>query len=175
MEAVELYRQVIREAHEALRDDIAGVGPELLTWRPGPDANHIAFLFWHLVRTEDNMVHRWLQESSSIWEAERWHEQFDLEPQAGGTGFTTEQVERIAYQPDKIMPYAEKVWANTEEVLQSLTDADLDREVTMRRPDGTTTPSTIGLVLRIPLVIHPWWHIGEIRYIKGLQGWRFRA
>lgn len=174
MNAIEFLRAGLQEVHEALREDVTGTPPEWLTWRPTPDANHIGFLFWHVVRTEDNAIQRHVQRSPSLWETEQWYERWGLEPGAIGTGFTSEQVAKIVFPLDNVLLYAERVWANTDTVLQTLTDADLDREITMER-GGQTVAMSIGRYLRMTPLGHNYWHLGEIRYIKGLQGWRFRA
>jgi hypothetical protein len=61
--------------------------------------------------------------------------------------------------------YAESVSRNTQEYLKTLDDAKLDFA-----PDPSRPRRAIGTLLRNFLLAHGWWHLGEIKYIKGLQG-----
>jgi hypothetical protein len=179
MSVAEFLRTGMAEVHQAFVEDVSEVEPELLTWKPQPEANHIAFLFWHVSVGEDFSIHRRFQESRPIWVEERWYEQWGVDPRAIGTAsrsadlLTPEQTEKIIHPLDGFLPYVRKVWTNTDDVLEGLDDDDLDREFTMKLPNGDEVTNTNGRLLRT-LYTHLWWHLGEVRYIKGLQGWRFR-
>src|SRR5579871_741888 len=43
---------LFRPIHEKLRADLAGLEPEILNWRPGPETNSVGALILHIVTTE---------------------------------------------------------------------------------------------------------------------------
>lgn len=165
MNGAEFLRVTVDEMHGAMRSDMQGLTPEHLAWRPAPGANPIGFLFWHYVRTEDNLVSS-LQGKPTVWEAEKWHEKLGMDAQAQGTGFQQDEVDRAAALPlAEVMVYSEKVFARTMEHLNSLDDAGLDFAPNPERPRRT-----VGMMLRNFIIAHGWWHLGEIKYVKGMQG-----
>ena len=64
--------------------------------------------------------------------------------------------------------YARHVAGSAEEYLKSLDESALDRV-----PDPGKPKRTIEVILRSFVIAHGWWHIGEIKYLKGLQGMPF--
>jgi hypothetical protein len=165
MTGIEFLMTMIAEFHSALMEDVKTLTPQNLKWKPAPQANPIGFLFWHYMRTEDNLV-AGLQGKPTIWEAEKWYEKMGLDAKAQGTGFKEPDVDKIAVLPlADLMAYADGVSRNTQEYLKTLDDAKLDFA-----PDPSRPRRTIGAVLRSFLLAHGWWHLGEIKYIKGLQG-----
>lgn len=165
MTAVEFIQSSISDLHNAMINDVKVLTQEHLAWKPAPKANPIGFLFWHYIRTEDNMIHG-LQGKPSIWESEKWHEKLGMDAKAQGTGFQEPEVEKVAVLPlSEQMAYAERVTQSTEDYLKSLDDAGLDHA-----PDPERPRRTIGMLLRNFIVAHGWWHLGEIKYVKGMQG-----
>lgn len=51
------------------------------------------------------------------------------------------------------------------EALSTLTEADLDKAPNPERPTMTLGRSLSNLVLG-----HAFWHLGDIRFLKGMQG-----
>jgi hypothetical protein len=85
-------------------------------------------------------------------------------PQSGG--HPQEEIEKAGALPlSQVMAYAEAVHKNTDEYLKTLDDQKLDIVPNPERPNFT-----IGMMLRNFLIAHGWWHLGEIKYLKGLQG-----
>ena len=165
MTGTEFVRSAVDELHRAMLDDMRPLTKENLAWKPAPKANPIGFLFWHFMRTEDNNIQR-LQGKPSIWESEGYHQNLGLDARAQGTGFTETDADRISRVPlDQMLAYAEKVVQSTSDFLKSLSDEQLDRV-----PDPNSPRRTIAVVLRSIILAHGWWHLGEIRYLKGMQG-----
>ena len=52
--------------------------------RAVPEANHIAWLVWHIARVEDGWVNGYLRETESLWRSEGWADRFGLPPERGG-------------------------------------------------------------------------------------------
>jgi len=160
----------LNELHRSLVRELEGLTPEQMAFRPTPEASSINFLTWHLARVEDNLLHRTIVQpnSPSLWEQERWYERFGLKSQDMGTGFTPEQVE--ALQPDKqtLISYAERVFSAVMTGLDAMTDEDLDRVPNPERPRNS-----VGQMIQSLLIGHGYWHLGEVHFLKGLQGMPF--
>ena len=157
MNGAEFVQTIIGEMHGAMMADVKDLTQEHVAWKPAPGANPIGFLFWHYVRTEDNMLHGLMGEPS-VWQAEKWDEKLGMDPQAQGTGFQELDVDRAAALPlSEMIAYAEKVFAETTDYLNTLDDEKLDYAPNPERPRGT-----ISMMLRNFVVAHGWWHLGEI-------------
>jgi len=151
--------------HGALMDDVKDLTAEHLAWKPAPGANPIGFLFWHFIRTEDNIVHGLLGQPS-IWEGQKWGEKLGMDAKAQGTGFQEPEVDKAAALPlAEVMAYAELVIKDTADYLNSLDDAKLDFAPNPERPRRT-----VCMMMRHFVLAHGWWHLGEIKYVKGMQG-----
>ncbi len=165
MTGIEFIQSAVTELHNAMIDDVKVLTQEHLAWKPAPKANPIGFLFWHFMRSEDNIIHD-LQGKPSIWEGENWYEKLSMDAKAQGTGFQEPAVEKVAALPlSELMVYAERVTGSTADYLKSLDDAGLDHAPNPDRPRRT-----IGMMLRNFIIAHGWWHLGEIKYLKGMQG-----
>jgi len=165
MTAIEFIQSAVAELHNAMIDDVKVLTQEHMVWKPAPKANPIGFLFWHFIRTEDIVIQS-LQGKPAIWESEKWDEKTGLDAKLQGTGFQEPEVEKVAAQPlTDLIAYAERVIQSTTEYLKSLNDAKLDDK---RNPDRPR--QTIAVMLRSIILAHGWWHLGEIKYIKGMQG-----
>ena len=106
------------------------------------------------------------QKKTPIWEEDKWHEKLGLEARDYGGGFKDPDVDRVARMPlDIVTAYVEKVFRNTGIYIQSLDEDKLDFPPNPERPNVT-----IGAMLGNYIIGHGWWHLGEIRYIKGMQG-----
>ena len=165
MNGAEFVQTIIGEMHGAMMADVKDLTQEHLAWKPAPGANPIGFLFWHYVRTEDNMLHG-LMGKPPVWQAEKWDEKLGMDAQAQGTGFQEPDVDKVAALPwSEVIAYAEKVFAETTDYLKTLDDEKLDYTPNPERPRAT-----ISMMLRNFIVAHGWWHLGEIKYVKGMQG-----
>ena len=165
MTGAELMKTIIKEMNAVMIGDVKDLTPEQLTWKPAPGTNPIGFLFWHTIRTEDNVILGMLGKPP-IWESEKWNEKLGMEAGAQGTGFQETEADKAAALPlADVIAYAESVIQAADEYLGSLDDAKLDIAPNPKRPKGT-----IAMMLRNFIIAHGWWHIGEIKYIKGMQG-----
>ena len=168
MNTVDFIRESVSALNTTIIDDIKELTPEQIAWKPAPKANPIGFIFWHCMRAQDNTIQVY-QEKPSIWEGEKWHEKLGMDAKASGQGFDQEQVDRVAAQPlTELIEYAEQVAKSSEDYLKSLSETELDRA-----PDPNRPRRTIAVSLRAFVIAHGWWHIGEIKYLKGLQGMPF--
>ena len=165
MNGTELMKAMITEMNTVIIADVKDLTPKQLIWKPGSGANPIGFLFWHTIRTQDNIIHSLLGKKP-VWESEKWNEKLGMDSGAQGTGFQESEADKVAALPfTEMKAYAESVIDATSDYLDSLDDAKLDIAPSPDRPKRT-----IGMMLRNFIIAHGWWHIGEIKYIKGMQG-----
>jgi hypothetical protein len=168
MKAVDFIRESVAGLNSTIIDDVKELTAKQLAWKPAPKANPIGFLFWHFMRTEDNRFQD-LQGRPSIWKSEKWYEKLGMDAEANGTGFQEPEVDKVAALPmPQLMAYAERVAQSATDYLKSLEDAMLDHVPNSERPR-----QTIAVILRSFIIAHGWWHLGEIKYLKGMQGMPF--
>lgn len=169
MDAVTVFRQGLEEVCRGLLREMEGLRPEHLTFRPTPEANSIAFVGWHILRTLDNAAHQVvpLEARPPLWEREGWNSRFGLRAEERGTGFTAEQVGRFTPPLDLLLAYGRRVGEAIAPAFASLTEADLDRVVDSQQ--GVT----LGRRLLTFVLGHTTYHLGEVRFLKGLQGMPF--
>jgi len=125
---------------------------DLVVSGPG-DGNSIAVLCWHLA---GNLRSRFTDFLTSDGEKPWRHRE--------------EEFSRRAITKDELLAYWEGGWAVLLETLRDLTDADLDREVTIRGQ-----PLLVVEALHRSLA-HASYHVGQIVYqARGLKGtgWRW--
>ncbi len=158
---LELYGRVPPLARRA----VEGVELERLTERPGPGANPIAWLVWHLVRVQDHHIAE-LLDTDQLWVTGDWAGRFGLSPDPSDTGYghLEEQVERVRPErPESLLAYLDAVHDRTRTMLTELVPDDLDRIID-RRWDP---PVTLGVRL-VSIADDSLQHVGQAAYVRGL-------
>lgn len=152
----------VQEGVHAVLDGISQV---VLDVRPGPGANSIGWLVWHIARVQDDHV-AGVAGREQVWIADGWQERFGLalEPNDIGYGHTPEQVELVrGIAPSDLRDYYDAVHDVTVEYLSGLVAADLDRVV-----DTNWDPHvTLGVRL-VSVVDDNQQHSGQAAYVRGL-------
>ncbi len=160
----------LRRLHDALDKSLDGLTPEQLHMVPAghPKANTIAWNLWHYARTEDNVVRFALQNRRpTVWVEGGYPEALGLHPAAQGTGMSTEEAQALRLKdPALFAGYMKKVWASSEEYVQTLTPADLDRKVALK----FVGEMPLARVLATVGVTHGFTHFGEIELARTLVG-----
>lgn len=160
---VELYGRIPPLAHQA----VEGVDPARLVEAPGPAANTIGWLVWHLARVADHHVAEILG-TGQLWEDGGWAARFGLEPDPSNTGYghTADQVASVRPQSaEALLGYLDAVFERTLGFLGGLSPVDLDRIVD-RRWDP---PVTLGVRL-VSIADDGLQHVGQAAYVRGLLG-----
>lgn len=170
MDIIDFFRVEQKRLHEALRSSVQDLSVDEWHYAPGGTCNHIAFLMWHSVRSEDNILRFILQGRPPIWNEDDWYERLGLPPRVQGTGMAVEEARkfRIA-DPGLFMQYAEEVWREFEEYTASVTDggAELSQRIVTVKPVGEMSAiQAIGQVC----ITHCFAHYGEIAYVLGEMG-----
>lgn len=167
MSTVEYFRTAARSLHNSLLDSIKGLSHAQLHFRPLEKGNHIAFIVWHCVRTEDSVINYFVQKKRPVWNAEGWDKKFGMDPKAQGTGMTAEQAASLRIDDlGEFVKYMGNVFQANEGYLDNLKEEDLDHVEEYPLLGKRNLYQVIGgIVLQ-----HGSGHLGEIWYVKGLQG-----
>lgn len=149
---------------EIVRGAVEGLRPEQLTARPGPDANTIAWLVWHLARVQDHHTSELLGEEQ-VYLRGRWHERFGrgADPEDHGYGHTTDDVASVRASSEDLLGYFDAVHARTIDYLQRLSAASLDEVVDERWDPPVTLGVRLASILTDDLE-----HAGQAAYVRGL-------
>ena len=170
MRAVELIRNVLTINERFLERALDGLTDADLIKRPSEATNPMGWLLWHQTRVEDATIAAMLQ-LPQIWVAQDWANQLGMTAEAEdlGIGHTLDQV--IAFRPSlsALSGYRQAVRERTLSCLGTLTDDDLEGEITIAgRGTGKAKDYLTGLTMDHTQ------HTGQVAYLRGYlsgQGW----
>lgn len=151
-------RQVVHGA-------VDGLSPDELAQRPGPDANSIAWLVWHLTRVQDDHIAE-VAGTGQLWLTAGWADRFGLpfEPADHGYGHTSDQVAQVrAVSAELLTDYYDAVHDATIKYVVGLTDADLPRIVDER----WDPPVTLSVRL-VSVISDCLQHAGQAAFVRGI-------
>ena len=159
----EFIEDALNKEQEFLLGTVQDLTPEDLAWRPGPEANPMGWILWHMLRVEDFWFQFFIQRELELWEKEGWHEKFGLPTRDNGFGHTQEQVTNFpALDLGELLKYGEQVRSGTLTYLRGLGPDDYAVVPRERQPD-----MSVGAVFR-QVIGELYQHQGHIAYIKGL-------
>ena len=143
---------------------IDGLTDDQLAARPGPEANSIAWLVWHLARVQDDHVAD-VAGTEQVWTAQDFVTRFDLPFDSGATGYgmNSEEVGHVRVGAELLGDYVHAVHEATVAYLATVTPEDLDRIVDER----WDPPVTLGVRL-VSVVSDDLQHAGQAAYARGL-------
>ena len=160
----EFIEDAFDKEYEFLMDALSDLTPEEAVWRPGPEANPIVWILWHMLRVEDMWFQFFIQRNSEIWERDGWNEKFGLPTRDNGFGHTAEQVANFpALDIRELISYGDAVRAETLEYLRGVTAEDLAVVPRSARPE-----MSVAAIFR-QVIGEVYQHQGHIAYLKGLQ------
>jgi len=149
---------------EFLSDAVGDLTPEELAWRPGPGANPIGWILWHMLRVEDMWFQFFIQRQTEIWERDGWNERFGLPVRDNGFGHTEEQVADFpALDLQELLRYGQAVRQGTLDYLKALGPEDYSQVPREQRPE-----MSVGAIFR-QVIGEVYQHQGHIAYLKGLK------
>ncbi|MBX5451529.1 DinB family protein [Thermogemmatispora sp.] len=170
MNIIEFFRLEQRRLHEWMRNSVSDLSVEEWHYQGPGRVNTIAFLLWHCVRTEDNILRFILQGRQPIWNEEEWPTRLGLPPRVQGTGMSTEEARQLRIaDPSLFMEYAARVWQEFEDYLAAVKDggAELSARIVKVKPLGEMPAiQAIGQIC----LTHCFTHLGEIAHIRGELG-----
>jgi hypothetical protein len=164
---------VLVDAFTRVRDQLPsqldGLAPEDLVWRPGPDANPIGWLAWHLTRVQDDHLAD-LGGVEQVWTS-GWSQRFALpyDERTIGYGQSSLEVGRFSVSdPALLTGYHAAVHELSLRVLEALREpADYERIVDDRwDPPVTAAARIVSVIGDITQ------HLGQLAYVRGLLGAR---
>ena len=162
---IDYIRNGLAFAHRALADARNGTDAQLHFVPPG-GSHSIAWCLWHTARVEDLIINMRSQNKPQVWNAE-WAAKTGLPADGFGTGMSDDDAQTIHIRDmAAFAEYQEAVWAETAKFLDTVTEAELDRELPTR--DGGT--ETIGEGIQLHMLGHFNGHRGEINTLRGMQG-----
>ncbi|MET9266329.1 DUF664 domain-containing protein [Amycolatopsis sp. NPDC004079] len=165
MNVADLLVDGFGRVREVVHQAVDGLTAEQLAARPGPEANSIGWLVWHLARVQDDHVAD-VADTDQLWTAADWREKFDLPFAAGdiGYGHSSEDVAQVRPEsPDLLTGYYDAVHEHTVSWVAGLDGAALDRVV----DEAWNPPVTLGVRL-VSVLSDDLQHAGQAAYVRGL-------
>jgi len=164
MEAKEIILKSLEESQEYLNKALDRLTEEEIAWAPGAESNSIAFILWHVARTEDTWVNGVIQGENEIYDAGGWQERLGTPPKESGYSYTKEQLQAWPVPKLELLRgYADSVREKTMAVLQSITAEKLSETVGTGPVRDTRGVILAHLITEIAL------HVGQIHYLHGLH------
>jgi uncharacterized damage-inducible protein DinB len=167
MDVKDFILKALERTPMMLANALKDVRPDELKWRPGPQANSIGFILWHVTRSEDRFIHTLIQQKPQVWEQPKWHQLFPnlpSDPAATGYGFTSDQVAEFQMpKQEDLMQYNQAVRAATVDFLKGLPQDELHKTIDHPRLGKITYAEVMALLLG---EINS--HIAQMDYIRGL-------
>jgi len=135
---------------------------------PQGTGNSIAFIAWHYLRTEDNIVNWIIQERRpTVWMDGGWAERLGLPAVIQGTGMPVEDAHALRIADiEGFQEYTRAVRVRTDAFLPTWDPADYHKEITLKPLGSMTKLQALGQQ-GFP---HGFAHIGEIAHIRALLG-----
>ncbi|GAB7003667.1 mycothiol transferase [Nocardioides sp. AN3] len=164
MTPTDVLKDAFGRVLEATERVVDGLTEDQLAQRPGPDANTIAWLVWHIARGQDAQIAD-VAGTEQVWTSQGFVDRFalPLDPQAHGYGMTSDEVARVRASADLLVDYLRTTHTATIAYLDTLTEEDLDRVVDER----WDPPVTLGVRL-VSIVDDDLQHVGQAAYVRGL-------
>jgi uncharacterized damage-inducible protein DinB len=150
---------------EVVHQVVDGLSAEDLAYQPGPGANSISWLVWHLARVQDDHVAD-AAGLDQVWSADGWVARFGLPLDAADTGYghSADQVAAVQVKSHELLTaYYDAVHEQTLRYVRGLGASDLDRVVDTR----WDPPVTLGVRL-VSVISDDLQHAGQAAYIRGL-------
>jgi uncharacterized damage-inducible protein DinB len=167
MSTTDFIRGGLRQLHNSYDDAVADLTEEQLHWRANEHGLSAAFILWHYVRTEDNIIQFVLQGRPTVWINGGWDVKLGLHRTAQGTGMSLEDAQTLRIA-DKaaFLEYMGAVWKATDAYMTTMTEERLQERTTVRPLGEMAIESAIGNMC----LTHGFTHLGEIAHLRGLLG-----
>lgn len=165
METRELLIDAFGRVRELVMKSTEDLRADALSHKLEPGANSIAWLVWHLTRTQDDHVSE-IAGREQAWIEDDWVTRFGLPFPAEQTGFghTPEQVAAVAPDdPELLQAYHQAVHDRTLAYLQTIDADELDRII----DESYDPPVAVGVRL-VSVISDNLQHAGQARYVKGI-------
>jgi hypothetical protein len=167
MKTHEFIHQELRRLHTLLEKGTADLTSEEWHATPCDSSNSIAFVLWHYVRTEDNIVRFLLQDRRpTVWMEGGYAEKLGLPPVAQGTGMSLEDAQSLRIGDfDTFSRYVAEVWASTDQYLNNPDESRFGEIITVRPLGEMPRIRALGQVC----ASHGFGHAGHIDLLRQLM------
>ncbi len=147
-----------------VRHAVDGLDVDALAYRPGPEANSIAWLVWHMTRIQDDHVAD-LAGQEQAWTADGFAERFALPFAPGATGYgqSPGEVASVRLDAAQLLEYHDAVQARSRAFLAGVDESTLERVV-----DRAWDPPVTEGVRLVSVVSDSLQHLGQAGYVRGL-------
>lgn len=168
MKLHEFLHHELRRLHGLLEKGTEDLTPEEWHATPCESSNSIAWVMWHYVRTEDNIVRFILQNRRpTVWAEGNYAETLGLPPVAQGTGMSLLDAKALRIPDlDRFRAYMAATWQSTDEFLQAPDESAFDEVITVRPLGDMPRVRALGQVC----VSHGFGHLGHIDLMRSLMG-----
>jgi hypothetical protein len=165
VDVADLLDDALSRVPDVVREAVGGLSDDDLRWRPGPQANPIGWLVWHLTRVQDAQIAP-LFDVEEVWTGDGWADRFGVPAGASthGYGWTAEQVDALELPPvGVLLDHLDAVTARCRELIAGVSADHLDRVI-----DDSYDPAvTVGVRL-VSVIDDAAQHAGQVGYVRGL-------
>jgi hypothetical protein len=164
----DILRRSLVSMHDLLDKAVGDMNADHFNFRPREGGVSAFFSLWHYVRTEDNIVNWVIQQRPTVWLNGDYHERFNLHRTSQGTLMTEDEANAVTVQDVPAWhEYQQKVWQVTDEYLASMSPEEFESRRVTIKPVGEMSlwDGLFGMCLS-----HGYRHVGEIEYVRGVQG-----
>lgn len=167
MNIIDFFRSSFDRLHTTTVEAVKDLTPEQLNYKPDEHHYSIAWVLWHLVRTEDVVLRTLVQKRPDIWAEGGWAFKLGLPERGQGTGHTPEQARAIRIADLQLfLEYAQEVWLDVDLYLAGLNESDLDATYPWRR----TGEEPLGQIIGNHVMTHLFGHRNEVYWLRSEQG-----
>jgi hypothetical protein len=172
--ATQLLHQQVRIAHDILEATMADVTPDQAHWAPPGIANPLGATYAHAVVSEDFVINGMFRRQAPL-NASTWADRTGLSepmptPASPAWSEYPAWTRRVRVDLDVLREYSRAVYAETDQYLAALSDADLEQPLDLSQLGLGS--QTVASTLTLLLLNHIGTETGEIACLKGLQGVR---
>ena len=177
MDAVELLKEQLRQAHAFLEGLMSAVTDEQAHWPPPAKANPLGVTYAHVTLGEDAFI-ALLANRRPLFAAQ-WEGRTGVSamPPVGAPGTFPpllpgwhDWAREVRIDLEATRHYAQAVHVGSAAYLDGLCTADLDRPVVIGGDELPFGTQTLGWALSVGLIGHTYAHWGEAACLLGLQG-----
>ncbi len=165
MDVADVLVDAFGRVHDVVHRVADGRKPGELGFRPGGQANSIAWLVWHLTRIQDDHVAA-VAGTDQVWTKGGWAERFGLPFDVTDTGYGhgSDDVAAVQVESGELLTgYHDAVYDATIRYVRGLDATDLDHVV----DTAWDPPVTLGTRL-ISVISDGLQHAGQAAYVLGL-------
>jgi hypothetical protein len=150
---------------------VSDLSDDQLSWRPSPMAHNIAYTLWHIARTEDNFQND-VNRRGLVWANGGFASRWGYPEKGVGAGWEDERAASLPMPgKERLLEYVRAVFKAADEAADSLDETTLNET----RQSGFIGAEVVVGEILLGSITHANRHLGEMEYIKGLQGMRGSA